>query len=102
MHFFDHETLTPPRIEGEKVVFFYHDDNAETVNLSGDFNNWDSSENKFFKNDDGLWHAEISIPMSGKYRYKFVINNAIWKEDPSNGIKEEDSFGGFNSILQIT
>lgn len=101
MHFFDHETLTPPRIEGEKIVFFYHDDNAETVNLSGDFNNWNSTETQFFKNGDGLWHAEISIPTSGKYRYKFVINNTIWKEDTSNGMKEEDGFGGFNSILQI-
>jgi serine protease AprX len=101
MHFFDHETLTPPRIEGEKIVFYYHDDNAKSVHLAGDFNNWNSTENQFFKNGDGLWHAEIINPSSGKYRYKFVIDGAIWKEDTSNGMKEEDGFGGFNSIFQI-
>lgn len=101
-HFFDYETLTPPRIEGEKIIFYYHDDNAESVHLAGDFNNWSSSENQFFKNGDGLWHAEIKNLPSNKYRYKFVVNSAIWKEDTSNGMKEEDGFGGFNSILQIT
>lgn len=101
IHFFDHKTLTPPRIEGEKVVFYYHDDNARTVHLAGDFNNWNSSENQFFKNGDGLWHAEISNLSNGKYRYKFVIDSSIWVEDTSNGMKEEDSFGGFNSILVV-
>lgn len=100
-HFFNHETLTPPRIEGEKIVFYYHDDNAQTVHLSGDFNNWDSTENQFVKNGDGLWHTEISNLPSGKYRYKFVIDGINWKEDTSNGMKEEDNFGGFNSILII-
>lgn len=102
MHFFNHETLTPPRVEGEKVVFYYHDDKAETVHLAGDFNNWSSTDNQFTKNGDGLWHAEISNLTNGKYRYKFVIDQTNWKEDTSNGMKEEDGFGGFNSILQIS
>ncbi len=102
MHFFDPETLIPPRLEGEKIVFFYHDDNAETVNLSGDFNDWKTSANIFVKFADGLWRAEIPIIPSGKYRYKFVVNGERWLEDTSNGMKEEDGFGGFNSILQIS
>ncbi len=100
-HFFDHQMLTPPRIEGEKIIFYYHDDNAETVHLAGDFNNWNSTEKQFFKNETGLWHAEIPSLPSGNYRYKFVIDGTIWKEDASNGMKKEDSFGGFNSILEI-
>lgn len=102
MHFLDHETLTPRRVEGRKIVFVYHDDNAKTVHLVGDFNNWNSSENPFFKNDDGLWQAEISNPLTGKYRYKFMIDGTVWKEDASNGMKEEDGYSGFNSILMIS
>jgi serine protease AprX len=101
IHFFDHETLTAPRIEGERIIFFYHDDNAETVYLAGDFNNWSSSENQFVKNADGLWHAAISSLPSGKYLYKFVVDGNHWVEDRSNGMKEKDSFDGFNSVLQI-
>jgi serine protease AprX len=102
IHFFDHETLTPPLIEGEKIVFYYHDDNAETVHLAGDFNNWRENEIELSKSPEGVWTAEIPNLPSGKYLYKFIINGAIWTEDRNNGMKQEDGFGGFNSILQIT
>lgn len=101
-HFFDHETLSPRRIEGRNIYFLYHNDNAKTVHLVGDFNNWNPSENQFFKNEGGLWQVEITNPLTGKYRYKFIVDGANWKEDPANGMKEEDGYGGFNSILQIT
>lgn len=100
-HFFDYETLTPRRIEGRNIIFLFHDDNAKSIHLVGDFNNWIQSENQFFKNENGLWQTEISIPPAGKYRYKFIIDSKFWKEDTSNGIKEEDGYGGFNSILII-
>lgn len=100
-HFYDHETLTPPRIEGEKIVFYYHDDNAKSVHLSGDFNDWSSSENQFIKNGNGLWRTEIENLPNGKYLYKFVIDGNRWIEDTGNAMKEEDGFGGFNSILII-
>lgn len=100
-HFFSHETLTPPRIEGKKIVFFYHDDNAKMVSLAGDFNDWKADEISFAECPDGIWRAEIPCQPSGKYLYKFVINNNLWMEDASNGLKEADEFGGFNSILMI-
>lgn len=100
-HFFDHKTLTPPRIEGEKIIFYFHDDNAETVNLAGDFNNWNSTENQFVKNGDGFWQTEILAPAKGKYKYKFIVNGHLWFEDTNNGMKEEDGLGGFNSILIV-
>ncbi len=54
IHFFDHQTLTPPHIEGDKIVFYYHDNNAKIVHLASDFNSWSSTANQFFKNGDGL------------------------------------------------
>lgn len=100
-HFFDHETLTPPRIEGKKIVFFYHDDAAQTVSLAGDFNHWQADKINFAECADGIWRAEIPCQPSGKYLYKFVVNGNRWIEDASNGLKETDEFGGFNSILMI-
>ncbi len=102
MHFFDHEILTPPYIESDKIVFLHHDDYARSVCLSGDFNGWNSSETKFALGKNGIWRAEIPILPIGKYRYKFVVNGEHWIEDRFNGMKEEDGYGGFNSILQIS
>lgn len=100
-HFLKAENFAPPRIESEKIVFRYHDDSAESVCLTGDFNEWKKDVTQFIKNSDGVWRAEITCLKPGKYRYKFFVNNEFWKEDTSHGLKEEDGFGGFHSILIV-
>ncbi len=101
-HFLDHKNYSAPRIEGRKIIFSYHDDRAENVFLVGDFNDWRKDEIEFRKNPDGVWVAEIHCQPTGKYAYKYLVNSERWTEDTSHGLKEEDGFGSFNSILQIT
>ena len=48
-----------------------------------------------------VWQAGIKILPPGKYRYKFVVDGTRWTEDASNGLKEPDGFGGFDSILHV-
>lgn len=100
-HFFEARAYGPPRIEGNKILFHHHDDRAESVTLTGDFNEWKEDSISFTRRTDGLWRAEIPCQPSGKYRYKFIVNRDRWIEDASHGYKEEDGFGGFNSILMI-
>lgn len=101
MHFFNQGELSAPGIENGKLIFRYHDDTAKSVHLAGDFNDWKTGEIAFSRSENGLWQAEVSLPPAGEYAYKFVINNQIWREDPSHGRLEDDGVGGFNSILFI-
>ena len=91
----------PPRVERNKIVFHFHDDAAETVCLVGDFNDWGERNVLFSRGSDSIWIATIPCQPAGRFRYKFLINAERWTEDPSHGFKEEDGFGGFNSILVI-
>ena len=100
-HGFDHCEFSPPRVENDKIVFFFHDDAARKVYLSGDFNDWQSDKTAFIKQPNGFWRAEIKILPAGKYRYKIIVDGEKWTEDVSNGMKEADNFGGFNSILYV-
>lgn len=100
IHFLNSENYSPPRVEDSKIVFFYHNDTAENVFLVGDFNDWNSGT-KFTQRSDGVWRVEINCLPSGKYRYKFFVNDVHWTEDLSHGLKEDDGFGGFNSILLL-
>lgn len=100
-HFLAKENYSPPRIEGGRIVFYYHDDSAESVFLAGDFNDWSLAQTEFTKCPDGVWRAAISCQPTGKYRYKFFVNGERWTEDASHGLKEEDGFGGFHSILLV-
>ncbi len=100
-HFLGSENYAPPRIESENIVFHYHDDSAEGVFLVGDFNDWNKDKTQFTKCADGVWRAAINCLKQGKYRYKFLVNGERWTEDTSHGLKEEDGFGGFHSILIV-
>lgn len=100
-HFAQNEHYFPPRIERNRILFCYHDDDAVSVSLCGDFNDWNPNADRFRRNGDGLWHGEIPCRPAGKYRYKFLIDGFRWTEDPSHGLKEDDGHGGLNSILSI-
>lgn len=89
------------RVEGGRLVFRYHNDVAYSVSLAGDFNNWDPLAAPFVKEDNGLWTATIALPAPGGYQYKFVVNGGQWIEDPGNGAKTSDNYGGLNSLLVV-
>jgi len=100
-HVFTDSHFSPPRVEANKILFFFHDDAALEVSLSGEFNDWQPNKTRFKKQPNGFWQAEIKILPPGKYRYKIVVDNKRWTDDASNGLKEPDGFGGFNSILYV-
>ena len=100
-HYFDASMHHPPQRNGELVNFSFHDDNARTVNLVGDFNNWDPSNVAFERSSDGFWYVSVKAEHNAQYRYKILIDGHRWVEDPTHGMKEEDGFGGFHSILEI-
>jgi len=91
----------PPRIENGKVVFLFHDDHAISVSLAGDFNGWNDNRTRLLRDGHGLWRVELDVPPPGRYHYKFIVNGERWIEDPGNGMRVPDNFGGLNSVLVI-
>ena len=90
-----------PVVDNGRLVFVYHDDLAQSVSLAGDFNDWAQQRTPLSRDKSGLWLAELPAPDPGRYRYKFVVDGHRWLEDPSNGMKVADHFGGLNSLLVI-
>ncbi len=91
----------PPRVQNGHLVFVYHDDAAADVAVAGDFNDWNGAANPFRKDSSGLWLTEVTTPPAGSYQYKFIVDGKHWIEDPSNGMKAPDGYGGLNSLLVI-
>jgi serine protease AprX len=92
---------SPPRVENGRLVFLFHDDAAESVSLVGDFNGWDKTAAPLVRNESGLWCTEIDAPGPGRYGYKFLVDGQRWLEDPNNGRKSADTYGGLNSVLVL-
>jgi len=91
----------PPRVENGRLMFVFHDDNANSVSVAGDFNGWSHVATPLKRNESGLWSTEIVVPRTGQLEYKFIINGQRWIEDPSNGMKAPNNYGGLNSVLVI-
>jgi serine protease AprX len=91
----------PPRVENGRLMFVFHDDNANSVSVAGVFNGWSHIATPLKRNESGLWSAEIVVPRAGQLEYKFIINGQHWIEDPSNGMKAPNNYGGLNSVLVI-
>ena len=91
----------PPRIENGRLLFVFHDDSAQSVSIAGDFNDWSHVATPLKRNEAGLWSTEIAIHRTGRLEYKFIINGHRWIEDPSNGMRAPDNYGGLNSVLVI-
>ena len=88
------------KVLSDRVRFTYHNDAADSVALVGDFNQWDAVAHPFRKLSSGLWEIELTT-RPGEYQYKFLVNGSEWVEDPSNGLKATNEFGGLNSLLVI-
>ncbi len=100
-HALDTVGCSPPRVQNGHLVFVYHDDEARSVSLAGDFNGWKGAANPLLRDSSGLWLAEVKTPAVGRYQYKFIVDGKRWTEDPSNGMKVLDGYGGLNSLLVI-
>jgi 1,4-alpha-glucan branching enzyme len=73
---------------------------AHSVALVGDFNDWDLSATKLVRQGgDGVWY--VTLPLRpGRYRYAFVVDGTVWRNDP-NAVGMEDDFGRPNSVVTI-
>ena len=84
----------------DAVVFVTLYPRAKSVQVAGDFNNWQPSKTKLEKvGDGGVWQTKLQLP-PGKYRYRLVVDGQ-WQQDPYNELTESNPFGGHNSIVEV-
>ncbi|MCP4709573.1 MAG: AAA family ATPase [Planctomycetes bacterium] len=73
---------------------------ASTVQIAGDFNNW-QPEVTSLEREDGNGRWSINLPLnSGEYRYRYVVDGR-WQSDPYNDRAEVNPFGEYNSVLEV-
>jgi 1,4-alpha-glucan branching enzyme len=73
---------------------------ANSVQIAGDFNNWQPAQTPMEKvNDNGVWKTQLKLA-AGKYRYRLVVDGQ-WQQDPYNESTEVNPFGEFNSLVEV-
>ncbi|WP_018614323.1 hypothetical protein [Segetibacter koreensis] len=104
------QKVSPNIDTNRKTIEFYLQSNYENkialdginkVSLVGTFNHWSQDVLLFNRDDDGIWKIQIPLLPSGKYYYKFLVDDKVWLEDIANANREPDGFAGFNSVLIV-
>ena len=86
--------------EKKGAIFTFYGNDAQKVEIAGDFNNWMSSTEGQMENiEKGIWVRVFHLD-PGKYQYKFVVDGK-WIIDSKNPKIERDTSGNINSLLEI-
>ncbi len=81
------------------ITFVLYKPDAFSVQLAGDFNNWNPSVG-VLENKNGYWMTTVNLE-PGQYKYMFVVNEKEWIPDPANSEYVISAFGGENSVVEV-
>ena len=81
------------------TVFGLHAPDANSVYVSGSFNDWAIDESCRMVKEDGIWVARLPLK-AGLYRYQFIVDGR-WQPDPVNDRREANGFGDMNSLVEV-
>lgn len=93
------EKNTNPTPHRKRVRFALYAPNAGTVQLAGNFNQWNGQKHVMSTDGQGIWKKTILLS-PGIYEYKFLVDGN-WQEDPANHQSKLNTFGSRNNWLKV-
>ena len=91
-----------PVIRGNEVTFNYKNTSGGEVWLKGSFDGWQAGKQMTDPDGDGIVSATMKLAQ-GTYQYKFEIKaTGEWIADPQNDNKEDDGYGKYNSVVEVS
>ena len=73
---------------------------AQTVEVAGDFNEWDPARTPLAQITGGAW--TVTLPLKpGRYEYQFVVDGQQWFADPLAVEHSDDGFGSRNAVIDV-
>lgn len=88
------------KVRNDMVYFLLKDKNYSSVSLGSNIlGEW---QNLPMKKVDSMWVISFTNPHKIVH-YKFLINNLIWRRDPTNPdkVKIAPPYDGYNSIVEF-
>jgi 1,4-alpha-glucan branching enzyme len=79
--------------------FSFRAPSALSVQLLGDFTQWEKQPVHLKKENDGIWRTNVSLE-PGIYHYRFVVDGE-WHDDPDCTLRVANPFGGENMIREV-
>lgn len=72
----------------------------KSIAIAGDFNNWDTSKNKFEEKKD-VWQIQLRLKPNTSYTFKYFIDGEHWENDEAADEYVANKFGTEDSLIYI-
>ena len=82
-----------------KITFTVPAKQADKVELAGDFNDWQPTELKKFKN--GNFKGQFNVPVDNEYQFRYKIDGQWENETEADAYKWNDFEGADNSVVTV-
>ncbi|HEX8218214.1 MAG TPA: S8 family serine peptidase [Chloroflexia bacterium] len=90
-----------PHVSPYGVTFYLYDHHTNSVQVQGSWDDWASPGVEAEQVLPNIWRAHIDNLQPGRYTYRFLLGGVYWLDDPDNPNKTPNTFGGFDSVLEV-
>jgi len=73
--------------------------NAKSVNIVGEFNNWNEKSSPLKKFKNGNFKIVLDLEKGKQYQFKYIINGTEWQNDTNADLFVSDNIAGENSVV---
>ena len=83
----------------KQQTFSFTAPTALSVQLVGDFTQWEKQPINLRKAADGIWRATVALE-PGEHHYRFLVDGQ-WRDDPESVWRVQNPYGSQNSVRQV-
>ena len=77
-------------------------ENADSIHLVGDFNDWDESKTPMTQLKNGSFKAVLDLEPDQEYQFRYLINGTEWENDWDADDYVPNPYGdGDNSVVSV-
>ena len=84
---------------GQKQTFAFSAPDALSVQLVGDFTQWQERPISLQKGADGVWRTTVQLS-PGTHHYRFLVDGK-WRDDPECVLRAPNPFGSEDMMRQV-
>lgn len=72
-----------------------------SVAVVGEFNSWSTGTNLMTAQDDGSWSVTIPMSPGRAYRFRYLVDDQRWENDPDVAEVVPNDLGGQDSLVDL-
>ncbi len=84
-----------------KVTFIVPAEQANSVSVAGEFNEWDTNATKLKKLKNGTFKGTVDLPKDNRFEFKYVVDGQWTNDDEADGYQWSDYASANNSVLVL-